>query len=89
MQVDEENYEDYEWDEREANPKWYQEETKGSSSKDSSLVFVESPKGPPTINKVEEQAEAKDFVSKTHDDLYFKTLKMVLEQLQKTLEIVL
>ena len=43
MQVDEEEYEDYEWENDEAGD-WYQAETKGSSSKESSYEFFDASK---------------------------------------------
>ena len=47
MQVDEEGYEDYEWEEYEADSRWYQEESKVSPSKESSFVIVDSTKNSP------------------------------------------
>ena len=60
MRVDDE---EDEWEDYDPTNQWYKEDTKGSSSKDSSFVFVESTKSSPTINKVEEPAEDKDFDS--------------------------
>ena len=76
------------WEDYDATDQWYKEDTKGSSSKDSSFDFVESPKDSPTVNKVEEPAEAKDSDPKMEDDLNYKTLKMAMEQKQKTLDLV-
>ena len=77
------------WEGYYSTNQWYKEDTKGSSSKDSSVVFVESTKRSPTINKAEEPVEAKDSDPKMEDDRNYKTSKMVLENQRKILEMVL
>ena len=73
------------WEEDDGVNQRYRDNERGTSSKDSSYVFVDSSnKGSPAVNKGEEAAEAKDSDPKTGEDLNYKTLKMVMEQQQRT-----
>ena len=71
------------WEDYDGLNQWHTEGNKASSSKDSSYIFVDS-------TKVEEPAEAKESSPKKEGDFtYLESLKMVMEQQQKTLEMVL
>ena len=63
---------DEEWEDYDDVNKWYKDgaekNEKGTSSKDSSYIFVSSTKGSPQMDRAAESSEAKELNPKKEDD---------------------